>query len=92
VTSLPKPPDGGINTPVLHFQFLSGIVRMPDGTLYLGYATGTSNLTGTWRVRPGGAPQRVIALSAAGALAPLPRPRQIAGASPSNPLIEIMNA
>jgi hypothetical protein len=64
VASLPKPPDGGINTPVLHFQFLSGIVRMPDGTLYLGYATGTNNLTGIWRVRPGHTPQRVIALSA----------------------------
>jgi hypothetical protein len=64
VTSLPKPPDGGINTPVLHFQFLSGIVRMPDGTLYLGYATGTNNLTGIWRVRPGGTPRRVIALGA----------------------------
>lgn len=64
VTSLPKPADGGINTPVLHFEFLSGIVRMPDGTLYLGYATGTDNLTGIWRVHPGGAPQRVIALGA----------------------------
>jgi hypothetical protein len=64
VTSLPKPADGGINTPVLHFQFLSGIVRMSDGTLYLGYATGTDDLTGIWRVRPGGPPQRVIALGA----------------------------
>lgn len=64
VTALPKPADGGVNTPVLHFQFLSGIVRMPDGTLYLGYATGTAGLTGIWRVRPGGVPQRVIALSA----------------------------
>jgi hypothetical protein len=64
VTSLPKPADGGINTPVLHFEFLSGIVRMPDGTLYLGYATGTNDLTGIWRVRPGGTPQRVIALGA----------------------------
>jgi hypothetical protein len=57
-----RPPDGGINTPVLHFQFLSGLVRMLDGTLYLGSAAGTSNLTGIWRVRPGGTPQRVIAL------------------------------
>jgi hypothetical protein len=47
---------------VLHFQFLSGLVRMLDGTLYLGSATGTNNLTGIWRVRPGGTPQRVIAL------------------------------
>jgi hypothetical protein len=65
VVSLPKPPDGGVNTPVLHFQFLSGIVRMPDGTLYLGYATGTDDLTGIWRVHPGGRPERVIALTAA---------------------------
>ena len=65
VTSLPKPADGGVNTPVLHFQFLSGLVRMPDGTLYLGYATGTDGLTGIWRVRPGGRPERIIALTAA---------------------------
>jgi sugar lactone lactonase YvrE len=64
VVSLPKPADGGVNTPVLHFPFLSGIVRLPNGTLYLGYATGTDDLTGIWRVRPGGIPQRVIALGA----------------------------
>jgi hypothetical protein len=65
VTSLPKPADGGVNTPVLHHELLTGIVRMPDGTLYLGYTTGTDALTGIWRVRPGGQPERIIALTAA---------------------------
>lgn len=63
VASLPVPADGGINTPVLGFNFASGIVRMPDGTLYVGYATGHDDSTGIWRVRRGAAPERVVALS-----------------------------
>jgi hypothetical protein len=64
VAQLPVPADGGVHTPVLGFDFASGIVRMPDGTLYVGYATGHADTTGIWRIRPGQAPERVIALAA----------------------------
>jgi hypothetical protein len=80
VASLPVPADGGINTPVLGFNFASGIVRMPDGTLYIGYATGHDDSTGIWRVRPCAAPERVVALggeSFPNGMALDPRMRQI---------------
>jgi DNA-binding beta-propeller fold protein YncE len=63
---LPKPADGGIHTPVLGFPLTVGIVRAHDGTLYFLYATGTPDLTGVWRLRPGGEPQRIAALPARG--------------------------
>ncbi|MGP4092297.1 hypothetical protein, partial [Streptomyces sp. KR55] len=44
--------------------FLGGIVRTDDGTLYFLYATGSSDLTGLWRLRPGGTPERIAALPA----------------------------
>lgn len=64
VVKLPAPADGGVHTPVLGFAFLGGIVRTPDGTLYLAYSTGNADTTGIWRVRPGRAPERVVALGA----------------------------
>lgn len=66
LATLPAPADGGIHTPVLGFALTTGIVRSHDGTLYFLYATGTADLTGVWRLRPGGAPHRIAALPAAG--------------------------
>lgn len=62
LATLPEPADGGIHTPVLGFPLTVGIVRADDGTLYFLYATGTPDLTGVWRLRPGGKPQRIAAL------------------------------
>ncbi|QIQ03605.1 hypothetical protein [Streptomyces liangshanensis] len=62
LATLPEPADGGIHTPVLGFPLTVGIVRAQDGTLYFLYATGTADLTGLWRLRPGGTPQRIAAL------------------------------
>ncbi|MFD9462455.1 hypothetical protein [Streptomyces sp. NPDC060027] len=66
LATLPEPADGGVHTPVLGFPLTSGIVRAHDGTLYFLYATGTSDLTGVWRLRPGGEPRRIAALPADG--------------------------
>ncbi|WP_405015839.1 hypothetical protein [Kitasatospora sp. NBC_00070] len=38
----------------------------PPGTLYVNYATGTDDLTGVWRLRPGGSPERIATLPANG--------------------------
>lgn len=66
LAELPAPADGGIHTPVLGFALTTGIVRAADGTLYVLYATGTSGLTGLWRMRPGQDPERIAALPADG--------------------------
>ena len=66
LATMPAPADGGVHTPALGFALTSGIVRTPDGTLYFLYATGTADLTGVWRLRPGGRPQRIAALPANG--------------------------
>ena len=66
LATLPAPADGGVNTPVLGFALTTGIVRDSHGTLYFLYATGTANLTGVWRLRPGGKPERIAALPATG--------------------------
>lgn len=63
LATLPEPPAGSL-TPVLASPFLGGIVRTHDGTLYFLYATGSSDLTGLWRLRPGGTPHRIAALPA----------------------------
>ncbi|MEU6497327.1 hypothetical protein ABZ890_44430 [Streptomyces sp. NPDC046984] len=65
LATLPEPPVGA-STPALSSPFLGGIVRAHDGTLYFLYATGSSNLTGLWRLRPGGIPKRIAALPADG--------------------------
>ncbi|WP_436842410.1 SMP-30/gluconolactonase/LRE family protein [Streptomyces niveus] len=66
LATLPEPADGGVHTPVLGFALTTGIVRADDGTLYFLYATGTDDLTGLWRLRPGGEPRRIAALPANG--------------------------
>lgn len=66
LATLPEPPDGGVHTPALGFPLTTGLVRAPDGTLYFLYATGTPDLTGVWRLRPGGTPRRIAPLPADG--------------------------
>ncbi|WP_329527895.1 hypothetical protein [Streptomyces sp. NBC_01462] len=66
LATLPAPADGGVHTPALGFALTTGIVRAHDGTLYFLYASGTPDLTGVWRLRPGGTPHRVTALPADG--------------------------
>jgi hypothetical protein len=65
LATLPEPP-AGASTPALSSPFLGGIVRAHDGTLYFLYATGSSDLTGLWRLRPGDTPKRIAALPADG--------------------------
>ncbi|MFJ9033675.1 hypothetical protein ACIRQP_35280 [Streptomyces sp. NPDC102274] len=66
LATLPEPADRGIHTPAMGFPLTVGIVRAHDGTLYFLYATGTPDLTGVWRLRPGGVPQRISALPSNG--------------------------
>jgi sugar lactone lactonase YvrE len=66
LATLPAPADGANHTPVLGFPLTSGIVRDTNGTLYFLYATGTADLTGLWRLRPGGKPERIAALPPTG--------------------------
>ncbi|MCT2589256.1 hypothetical protein LHJ74_04795 [Streptomyces sp. N2-109] len=66
LATLPAPADGGVNTPALGFPLATGIVHTSDGTVYVLYATGTAELTGLWRLRPGQEPQRIAALPADG--------------------------
>ena len=64
LATLPAPSDGGVNTPILGHSLATGLVRTADGTLYIGYAAGHDDLTGIWRVRPGGTPTRIVPLTA----------------------------
>jgi hypothetical protein len=64
IATLPKPADGGVNSPVLGFSMVAGLVQTPDGTLYVNYIAGDATLTGIWRIRPGGLPQRIAAMPA----------------------------
>ncbi|MFF2523787.1 SMP-30/gluconolactonase/LRE family protein [Streptomyces liangshanensis] len=64
LATLPAPADGGIRTPTIGVAIATGLAEDQDGTFYVGYAAGNDNLTGVWRIRPGGTPQRVVALPA----------------------------
>ncbi|RSM57789.1 hypothetical protein DMB66_31700 [Actinoplanes sp. ATCC 53533] len=66
LATMAAPADGGVHTPVLSFALTTGIVRTGDGTLYFLYASGDAGSTGLYRLRPGGRPQRLAALPAAG--------------------------
>ncbi|MEU4932339.1 hypothetical protein AB0G54_38540 [Streptomyces yokosukanensis] len=63
LATLPAPPDG-THAPLTGRAFVGGIVRLPDGTLYVLYSAGTDDLTGLWRIPPGGSPSRVAAMPA----------------------------
>ncbi|WP_413812513.1 hypothetical protein [Streptomyces sp. OE57] len=58
LATMPNPPASAV-TPALKEPFLGGITRAQDGTLYFLYSTGTSQLTGLYRLRPGGTPHRI---------------------------------
>ncbi|SEM03336.1 hypothetical protein [Streptacidiphilus jiangxiensis] len=64
LATMPLPKDGGANTPVLGFAATMGLVRGGDGTVYFLYAAGSRKLTGVWRLRPHGRPERIAALPA----------------------------
>ncbi|ROQ66395.1 sugar lactone lactonase YvrE [Streptomyces sp. 840.1] len=66
LATLPVPADDGVHTPALGFSLVTGLVRDAHGTLYFLYATGTDDLTGVWRLTPGGHPERIAALPADG--------------------------
>jgi streptogramin lyase len=62
---LPTPADGGVNTPLVGMPWTFGLIRTADGTLFVLYDTGTAELSGLWRLPPGGGtPTRVAALPA----------------------------
>ncbi|WP_217552206.1 hypothetical protein [Streptomyces sp. GbtcB6] len=63
LATLPAPPVDA-RTPVLGSPFLGVIVQGRDHALYFLYATGTDDLTGVWRLPPGGSPERIAALPA----------------------------
>ncbi|WP_380281492.1 hypothetical protein [Kitasatospora purpeofusca] len=62
LATLPEPEHPA--TPLLGRAAVSGLARAHDGTLYFAYATGTADLTGIWRLCPGGEPERIAALPA----------------------------
>ncbi len=62
LASLPHPGDGGKDVPVVGFALTTGLVRAADGTLYVGYAAGSADLNGIWRVQAGQRPERIISL------------------------------
>ncbi|RPF32694.1 SMP-30/gluconolactonase/LRE family protein [Streptomyces sp. TLI_185] len=54
------------NTPIVHNAIVLGVARAHGGTLYVNYATGSSE-TGIWRISPdGGAPRQIAQLPADG--------------------------
>jgi len=61
LATLPPAP-AGAGAPILGVPFTGGIVRAPDGTLFVNYSTGTADLTGVWALRRGSPPVRVAAL------------------------------
>lgn len=63
LATMPPAPAGSA-APIIGAPFIGGIVRAPDGTLFVNYSTGTADLTGIWAVRPGQAPTRIAALPA----------------------------
>jgi hypothetical protein len=57
---LPQSPTKGVNTPVVHTSFQAGIVRAPNGTIYVLYSTGDAALTGIWELKPGSSTPKLI--------------------------------
>ncbi|MEV8532430.1 hypothetical protein [Streptomyces sp. NPDC051211] len=49
-------------TPLIGVAVVTGIARTRDGSLYVGYPTGTADLTGIWRIAPDGSVSRFAAL------------------------------
>ncbi|MFF4484021.1 hypothetical protein ACFY1A_44560 [Streptomyces sp. NPDC001520] len=73
LATMPLPADGGVNTPGTGSASVTGIERTGDGTLYFLYSAGDERLTGLWKLRRGGKPERVAALPASSFLNGLAR-------------------
>lgn len=73
LATMPLPADGGVHTPGPGAASVTGIERTGDGSLYFLYSAGDEHLTGLWKLRPGGNPERVAALPAASFLNGLAR-------------------
>ncbi|GHE06220.1 hypothetical protein [Streptomyces alanosinicus] len=63
LVTLPDVPNPA--NPLVHSAIVTGIARAHDGTLYVGYATGTRK-TGIWRLVPGEAPEQITELPPTG--------------------------
>jgi hypothetical protein len=64
LATMPEPADGGVGTPGTGVPNVTGIERTDDGTIYFLYSAGDAGLTGLWRLREGGSPDRVAAFPA----------------------------
>jgi hypothetical protein len=62
LATLPAPPDGGAEVPITHKALTTGVLRIANSTIYVGYASGDDDLTGIWRIAPDRQHERVIAL------------------------------
>lgn len=60
LATLPAVPNPA--TPLVGVPITTGIVRTHDGSLYVNYLTGTSDLTGVWRIAPDGSVERFAEL------------------------------
>jgi predicted SnoaL-like aldol condensation-catalyzing enzyme len=63
LATLPRPA-GDDHAPGTGYPATTGIARSADGTLYVNYNAGDAGLTGLWRLRPGRAAERIVALTA----------------------------
>ncbi|MEV5880900.1 hypothetical protein AB0L75_43370 [Streptomyces sp. NPDC052101] len=59
LATLPDVPEP--STPLVHSAIVTGIARAHNGTLYVGFATGTTK-TGVWRLARGQEPQQIAEL------------------------------
>jgi hypothetical protein len=64
LATLPAPPDGGAGVPVTHTALATGLVRVGDGTIHVGYVAGDARFTGIWRLEADAPLRRVTALPA----------------------------
>lgn len=64
IATMPMPPDGGVNTPLLGAPITAGIIHAPDGTIYVAYSAGSAGFTGVWRLCGSQSPVRVSAFPA----------------------------
>lgn len=66
IATLPAPRRGSACPVVAAPAMLMGIARDSDGTLYVNYCTGSADLQGIWRIRPGARLVRIAALPPTG--------------------------
>lgn len=64
LATMPKPADGGVNTPRTGRPNVTGIERTSNGVIYFLYSAGDDDLTGLWQLREGDSPHRIAAFPA----------------------------